>query len=335
MLDEIPALEVITAIDDPEFEDYVAQLLYSQGWSIIQRELDGYSLVDTLIEREGLRTVLVYTSTIAGFTSELLLHQESMGFTAISLDSVAGNLNPHLIMSAIRARVRSPQTTAATRPAIAKALERTVNKRRVIPVVGSSGSPGRTIFAQAIAEELALSWPVTLIDADFRNRSLTRTFRQGASSSYEFASLDPAVRPSGLPEVGEREISIVDLGVLPPLHDVVNDRRWQAEFLTTVLEESSHLLYICKSNESSISELQEFVNASPPLLRSLPTTFICIAQGGTKNDRQALARFDSLLAGSRKEVIQQRLLQNSFAIPLLTTPSRSKKEIARIALSLL
>ena len=39
MRSEIPQLEVITAIADAETEDFVSQLLYSQGWSIIYRAI--------------------------------------------------------------------------------------------------------------------------------------------------------------------------------------------------------------------------------------------------------------------------------------------------------
>ena len=335
MLDEIPTLEVITAIENPDFEDYVAELLYSQGWSIVHRALDGYSLPEILSERQGLRTLLVYTSGIPGFTSEILLHQESLGFIAISLDAADGRLNPHLIMSAIRSRVQSPQKLAQSRPTLTRTLEQAVQKRRVITLTGTSGSPGRSIMAKAIAEELALSLPTMLVDADFRNRSLTRSFHRDDRPSFEFASLDPALRPMNLPEVGEREISIIDLGTVPPLNDLMNDRRWQAAFLTSALEQSSHLLYICKSTAASIAELQEFISAPPAVLRTVPITFLCISQSGTRSDRQEVARFDSLLSGSRKAVIQQRMLFNTSTIPLLTTPTRSKKEIARIALSLI
>ena len=40
MRSEIPQIEVITAIADADFEDFVAQLLFSQGWSIIHRAFD-------------------------------------------------------------------------------------------------------------------------------------------------------------------------------------------------------------------------------------------------------------------------------------------------------
>ena len=331
---EIPALEVITAIEEPELENYVAELLFSQGWTIIYRALDGYELENLLHSRAGMRTVLLYTSGLPGFASDLLVQQESLGFMAISLDACEGKLNPHLIMSAIRSKIRHPHFSPTTPQKIAPLLHKAVERKRVIAVTGSSGSPGRTLFSMALAEELAQSWPITVVDGDFRNRTLTRNSRNGGDESFEVAALDPSERPTQLPEVGERDLTIVDVGLLPPLHDLINDRRWQAGLINDILEKTTHLLYICKSTRGSIDEVHEFIREFPALLKSTPITFICIAQGSSRSDREALSRFDALLAGGRKAIIQQRLLVDTFSIPLLTTPTRSKKEIARIALSL-
>ena len=61
MRSEIPQLDVVTAIGDAEAEDYVAQLLFTQGWNIIYRAFDMNSLQEFLNNRaKELRTVLVY-----------------------------------------------------------------------------------------------------------------------------------------------------------------------------------------------------------------------------------------------------------------------------------
>lgn len=65
MRSEIPQLEVITAIGDAELEDYVAQLLFTQGWSIIYRAFDQDALNQYLNSRSSeLRTVIVYTGDL-------------------------------------------------------------------------------------------------------------------------------------------------------------------------------------------------------------------------------------------------------------------------------
>ena len=51
MRSEIPQIEVVTAISEADTEDYVAQLLFSQGWSIIYRAFDAQMLETFLDER--------------------------------------------------------------------------------------------------------------------------------------------------------------------------------------------------------------------------------------------------------------------------------------------
>ena len=333
MANEIPRLEVITAIEDRDLEDYVAQLLFSQGWSIIYRALDATSLREILASRGGARTIVIYTSNMSGLSSDLLLFQEELNFTAISLDAIPlGERNPHNIMTIIRGYVRAPmiQQVKPMRPE-APAMK----QRRVITVTGTTGAPGRTLLSIALAEEYSLTHTLSLVDADMRSRTLTRTLR-GKSTPYEIASLDPSVRPSSLPEVGNRDISLVDLGTLPPLGDLVNDRRWQAVLTHNILQATSHLLFVCKPTVASMEEVREFVHEFPLLLQTTPITFICVTQSLQRSTREALSTFDSILAASRRAVIQHRLLVDSgLNIPLLSTPTRSKKEIAKIALSLI
>ena len=70
---EIPQLEVITAIPDADSEDFVAQLLFSQGWNIIYRAFDTASLKAFLDDRGvELRTVIVYQNPFPGFDREIL-----------------------------------------------------------------------------------------------------------------------------------------------------------------------------------------------------------------------------------------------------------------------
>ena len=336
MLNEIPALEVITAIENAEFENYVSELLFSQGWSIIYRALSRAEVEEVILRRQGQRTILIYTSDFPGFSSDLLLQQEKLGFTAISLDVIEGRLNPHLIMSEIRATVRTSTVPISPQPS-RRTPQKVIERKRVITITGTSGSPGRTLMATSLAEELAFTWPITVVDGDFRSRTLTRElkrFRQSGKISYEIASLDSMERPTQLPDVGERDLALVDIGPLPPLNDLVNDRRWQASLLHSILESTTHLVFICKSTMASIDEVQEFIDNFPPLLKSTPVTFICINQEGAKSDRQAIARCESLVGEGGLEIIHQRVLVDSFSLPLLSTPTRSKREIARIGLAL-
>lgn len=60
MQSEIPQLQVVTAIGDAESEDYIAQLLFSQGWNIVYRAFDMAALLGFFEKRsKEMRTVLV------------------------------------------------------------------------------------------------------------------------------------------------------------------------------------------------------------------------------------------------------------------------------------
>ena len=107
MRSEIPQIQVITAIGDADLEDYVAQLLFSQGWSIIFRAFDWISLTDFMGSRSTeLRTVVVYTTDISGFTSDSLLKFGSPTVSFISLDETPKSA--HEIMQKIRTQLRLP-----------------------------------------------------------------------------------------------------------------------------------------------------------------------------------------------------------------------------------
>ena len=73
MRSEIPQLEVVTAISDADCEDFVSQLLFSQGWSIIYRAIDMASLENFLSSRGGsLRTVVIFKRDLPDFNVDSL-----------------------------------------------------------------------------------------------------------------------------------------------------------------------------------------------------------------------------------------------------------------------
>ncbi len=110
MRSEIPQLDVITAIADSESEDYVSQLLFSQGWNIIYRAFDARSLKEFLDLREPtLRTVVIYRSDLEGFDSGMIDTGPTSSTTFISLDDV--RTNSHAIMVRIRQELRAPLIT--------------------------------------------------------------------------------------------------------------------------------------------------------------------------------------------------------------------------------
>jgi hypothetical protein len=330
---EIPQIEVITAISDADFEDFVAQLLYSQGWSIIYRAFDSQSLLQLLEERRSLRTVIVYMADLPGFTSNALFAFEDSPFTFISLDG--SEPAAHAIMQKIRSQLRLPllqrsQSESALPIAQAKIAP------KIYTITGST--TGRLTLAIALGEELASKSgggrDVVMIDAEFRSQSLARKLAQG-SKRLRAIALDPSLKPRALPELINEECAIIDIGRLPSLGEAVHDRRWHGNLISSILETTTHLLYILSSTEESLDELSQFLKEFPILLRKIPITYICILVGSSRELRQAEERFLTLTTAENRFLIRESQL--SGGSPLLGSlggAKTSKSEIGKIAQSL-
>ncbi len=334
MRSEIPQIQVITGIGDADLEDYVAQLLFTQGWSIIFRAFDWNALVDYMKERSNeLRTVIVYTSDTTGFVSDSILTFGSGLTTFISLDDVPRTA--HEIMQKIRGQLRLPlvhsivqiKNSGKDSPQIQE------SPRKIILVTGSSGAPGKTSMAIGIADSISVSRRVTLLDIDFRSIPLKEYY---SADNYTILSLSPVDKPKEIPPIEKQEIVVVDIGVLPPIHEVVEDRRWFAVLLNSLFDSSTHLVYVAQTTKQSLMQLDQFMREISSLTKKIPITYICISVGQAQELRKAQAAFTNLVTGERSFILSQAQLRpgNSGLLDNLLT-SNKRKEIATIAASLL
>ena len=369
---EIPQLEVVTAIPDAESEDFLAQLLFSQGWSIIHRAFDMQSLLNFMEDRGGeLRTVIVYQSGLLGFSPDLLEQYLLPTITLIPLDGVS--FNSHELMEAIRGKLRAPMlrtgSTAPTAPAalrerevdqeylasvgstrqllsadpvLPQSIKRVnrpsnsrVRERRLIAITGSTGAPGRTRLATLLAEELSLDTSVILVDADIRSHGISLSKDISQKNRIETIPLDREERPTQIPE-GD-EVAIVDLGTLPGLAEAVTDRRWHGSLVNNILDRATHLIYVCKSTPTSALELAQFLREYPLLLKRIPVTYICILTGHSRELREWENKFLTLTMGESRHVLRESQLASQSSggvLAALHLRSPSRREIAKIATSL-
>lgn len=343
---EIPQLEVVTAIPDAESEDFVAQLLFSQGWSIIHRALDSQSLSDFMRERGAeLRTVVVYQTSFSGFGEELLTEFASPTVTFIALDSIP--FNSHEIMVAIRGKLRAPMLHSEVAPpdlpisstSTIKRINRESAERRrerkVIAITGSTGAPGRTRFAMALAQQLAEQGPILFIDADIRSHGLLGQRTLTERNRVEILPLDREKRPTQIPE-GD-EITVVDLGTLPGLAEAVTDRRWHGSLVNNALDRATHVVYLCKSTPGSMAELAQFLREYPLLVKRLPVSYICVLTGHSRELREWESKFLTLTMGENRHILRESQLEPSSPTGVLGSfklGNPKRKEIAKIATSL-
>jgi hypothetical protein len=333
MKSEIPQLQVITAISDSDCEDFVSQLLFSQGWSIIYRAIDMAGLMDFVTARKGeLRTVVIFKSDLPDFDAAALEIASNSKVKSICIDEI--ETNSHKLMTFIRGQLRLPliaNTAPTPEPQVSKAL-----KPCVITITGTVGAPGRSSIALNLANYLAESSQVNIFDADIRAPAL-EYFIGRASNRNEKLNVVNLISQDKLVQtnIGETSsISIVDLGPLPPLTEVVNDRRWQAGFINRTLEETTTLIYLCKSNGLSLIRLEQFMSQFPVLLRNLPIIYILNQSGTTREDRALANRFAKICHGETSFVLpMNNRINTNLAEPAKRENGfgRTISEIGRIA----
>ena len=337
MKSEIPQLQVVTAISDSDCEDFVSQLLFSQGWSIIYRAIDMAGLMDFLDARKGeLRTVVIFKSDLPNFDEALLESASNSKVKNICIDEI--ETNSHKLMKYIRGQLRLPLITNSgiANSVLANPEKSLARKPCVITITGTVGAPGRSSVALNLANYLAASSLVNLYDADLRAPSL-EYFIGRAGKNSEKLKLTSLISQEKLIEsnIGDTSsINIVDLGPLPPLTEVVNDRRWQAGFINRTLEETTTLIYLCKSNGLSLIRLEQFMSQFPVLLRKLPIIYILNQSGGTREDRALANRFSKMCEGETSFVLpMNHRINTNLAEPAKRESGfgRTISEIGRIA----
>ena len=352
MRSEIPQLEVITAIQDSESEDFVSQLLFSQGWNIIYRAFDADSLTRFMHSRGSeLRTVVIYMTDLPHFDSSIFSQFASNTITFISLDGI--ELSSHIIMSQIRGQLRLPMVQNRGNiphlsadefqtPVFQDRAQRgssqkiTIRTRQVIAVTGSCGAPGRTRFAILLAEELSIKNKIMLIDADMRSQGLSRQRDLIRTPEIETVPLSPADRPRTLPM--STDMTVVDLGTLPAISEAVSDRRWHGSLINNVLDSSTHLVYLVKSTPSNIDELGMFLREFPLLAKKLPVTYVCVLAGHSRELREWEGKFLTLTTGESRHILRESQLERDIdgsGLPFMKAGNSKRKEIAKIALSLI
>jgi hypothetical protein len=212
--------------------------------------------------------------------------------------------------------------------------------RKVIVVTGTSGAPGKTLFALAAAEEISQGRKTILVDADFRSIPIENYY---PAKNFSIHRLDPEEKPSRLLEEESNVVTVVDTGVLPPLNEVVNDRRWQANLYNNAIESATHMVYVAKSTKSSLMQLDQFKRDLPILMKKIPITYVLVTNTGSKELRQIQAAFEKITSGEETLVIRESQLQNTIGggkglfdqVLSFGSKGKSQKGIGSIATSLL
>jgi hypothetical protein len=295
-------------------------------------------LMEFLEARNGdLRTVVIYKRDLPNFDADLLESTSNSKVKNICIDEI--EINSHKLMTFIRGQLRLPliaNSMASNSNHLEASQSSPSRKPCVITITGTVGAPGRSSVALNIANYLAANSQVNLFDADTRAPAL-EYFIGRADNNHQNINLVSLIsqEKSSEASIGKTSsVSIVDLGPLPPLAEVVNDRRWQAGFINRTLEETTTLIYLCKSNGLSLIRLEQFMSQFPVLLRNLPIIYILNQSGSTREDRALSNRFLKMCEGETSFILpMNNRINTNLAEPAKRESGfgRTISEIGRIA----
>ena len=322
---DIPALHVITAITDADDEDFVAQLLHSQGWKILYRAIEWTGAKQAIVNSTE-RTIFIFTSDIRGFKASELHEHEGENLIAVAIDNV--EIASHPLMSLIAERIKSPQLL----PARQRPLSQSAISARSALITGTSGAPGRSSVALALAEEFASQREVEMIDADMHSQSLEYLAGdKNFDARLRLLTLDLSARPSSLPE-SETSLRLIDIGAMPPLADVLADRRWQGALMHNALSQSKCIVYIAKCDGLGLLRLERFIHELPLLTTNTPVLFILNQVGPTRLDKALTEKFAQFMDGRAHVTIAHEM--RGGLLPTLGKSGlglKAPREIAKIA----
>jgi hypothetical protein len=309
-LSELGEIVAVTAIGDSVDEDFIAQLIDSQGWQICYRAVDQVDLMDFVSHLDPhQRLIVLMRSDFYGLDIQAILTHISEQVQIISLDEIA--VTSHLVMSHLRAQLRQP--TFTWRSVLSSEDRPETNgvpvMRSHLPVIaisGTAGSPGKSRLAIALAQRFLSAHKVELWDLDASSQSLAYLWEQSnVSDLIDQAPIRtiPAGCDYAALEFPSDALHILDLGTFPELTHLAHDRRWRPHLINHLLDLSDHLIYVVASSGLHLLRLEEFIEHFPKQLRSIPITYLLAPLNNSREDRAIQERFLALTEGERAVVL--------------------------------
>ena len=297
-------LNVVTAINDPDFEAMVAGTLYSHGWSVIFRALDVDSLQKFLTASTESKPLLIYSSDLAELDSKVLetlspYLDRAIGFLSSDQgDAQDGYLNRPRDEIELLAMIRSPHRAPMHRSTRAQMIP---SRCRMIALAGVNHGEGVTLTVLNLAIELTLlSKRVLLIDAHhdmpaiatiLGERHANREAPREVSSALQIFEITRSNASSAIKLIldasADVDFILVDLGLITYSELSTLDRRWENVFSTWVLETADDLWLFSSPRTVSTRALREISAALPHMtIRGRITHLLTQRIPGKKGDAQ-------------------------------------------------
>lgn len=284
-MDEYEIPIVITAISDPEFEGLVSSALYSQGWSVVARNLDFSELQKSLESHNGRKLLVIYSTDLPGLNQIALAEITGEQVAIFGFSDGSGNNRG---FSNISPRPKSPEEllllileNARTPTGRAPLIHTPVKFSSKINVVGGvRHSTGTTTFSVNLAQEFALLDSRTLvIDANFqapalaslldlRHLSSETKWREVSQNLFAIEVTQKNIENFDLliREAGEYfDQIVIDLGSVSHLVKDLTDRRWISRLKIWASRNADHFLVTSTSELLSQKSLEEFMQSASNL----------------------------------------------------------------------
>ncbi len=253
------AINVITAIGNPELEALISRTLFNSGNDIRLRAISFDEVIKfceaEVVENE--RWVIVASSDLLGFSHRQFLSLQQESLTCVLLDSTNVPTTSDAINALIATHIRAPLVHRASPP------RRLVS---AIGITGTMGSPGRSTLALNLASELSEFQTVTLVDSDINNATLAYLL---GLNDLKWSDEKRYTLSPNFHLVTEREFSrdslerdrryIVDIGPVKNINEILTDRRSSGRHQAQWLESCSTLIYVAKADDRSLAHLEQFL----------------------------------------------------------------------------
>ncbi len=297
-------LNVITAINDPEFEAMVAGTLFSHGWSVIFRALDVDSLQKFLTATPETKPFLIFSSDMAELDSTLLASlspclDRAIGFLAShQSEAKAGYLARPRDEIELLAMIRSPHRAPMVR---STSIHQTPSRCRMIALAGVNHGEGVTTTAINLAIELTLTGKrVLLVDANHEVPAVATILGERHANKDVLRDVSPALQIfeithqnsssavelilSAGPHV---DFILIDLGLISFSEPLSLDRRWESVFSTWILESADDLWVFSSPRVVSMRALRDLSVVIPQMtIRGRITHLLTHRIPGKKGDDQ-------------------------------------------------
>ena len=266
----------ITAIHRADHESFAASALFSQGWSVLHRALEWRSLIDFLDTSTITPDVLLCSTDLLGFESELIEGIKGRGIKVFLFCNESKSLEEHPmamvmpttaleLIGLVRGSIRSPMVRETPR-------ENPKVRAKVLGITSAHCAAGCTTLAINLASELSATGKRTLlVDAHPYAASIAILLgEQGLQNARGYQQISAGFWAMEITQSNtvksiealdlaryEFDFILIDLGATFEMAQLLSGRRWSGETFVWAASSADELWVVGKSDPLSLERLRK------------------------------------------------------------------------------